>query len=1498
MKKFLHILKILIVVIAAIIAAVFIAIQAPSVQSLIAEKAASKLQSSTEAKIVFSHIHFKPFTQLVIDDLAVIDTAPVAPEPGDIPIDTLFRAGNISVRFSLASLLGGEGLHFSQARIRNAQMNLVLEDEQVNLGRMFGLEAEEDTTATVDRELFSIGDVRIENMGYSMFNYGPDRTVPEGTWRENGEQVGIDWTDLEVKNINLKGKNLKMRGKVIGGNLLEMSFTERSGFNCRHISGDVRAGNGNVIIRNLKIRDDYSDLTLPLFAMRYAGAPAFADFLNQVHLEGRIDDSFLDFKTLTFFAPTLENTGLRARVSGQVSGPVCNMLLKNVRVNMDDGSFAGTVNGRISNIPDIYEMRIDARLSACMFSSRGVDRLVNAWTEERIDFRKFAKGQRFMMDCNVEGRLNHLRVMPYISSLDGNMDADLKFSHLIDPDRAIQLKGHIRSKDLDAGKIAGIDAVGPVSLDASASLVIPVDGASSMSAHIDSLKISRLNLLGYDYQGIAAAGDITSDFFDGKLICNDPNLSFLFQGIFTLVNDKNRGTNSLWKFYANIGHADLHALKLDSRPVSRLRLRTAANFTTNENREINGKINIEGVSLENREGTHNIGNIEISADLKDHISRMKLKSQFLNGTFTGSASPIVFLDDIKAVTIDRDLPVLSGKTKTFSGNRYEVNFDFSDSRDLFSFLAPGFYIADGSSARLRLDSKGIARLWMKSQRIAYKDKFLKNFDAELSNADGSLGGTIYSNLVTLGPTISMDEARLSLYAADNNIGLGFNYGETVEDGNDGEVLALGSLGRDKAGDLSVQLDILPSGLRINSVDWDINAAELSMADGHIRIDGFGFTSGDQGLRIDGCIDRSGGDTLRVEMERFGIGLLNPLLPDNMQLNGNATGAATFISPLGSPDLNLDLVCDSTSIGGVHLGLLSAKCRFDKTFKRFEAEISNLYREQVNLEGRAFYTPSAKMLEAEASFDGFDLAIAKPFVGEIFNEIGGGLSGSVRFDSVPGRFRISSENLYLDDGLLSLLFTNVPYTVSGPIEIDTEGAHFRNISLKDRENGTGTLDGSILFGGFKNPELNLNATVNNLECLNVTQKQSPYFYGHIYGSGSARIKGPFSALVLDIDATTEKNGDLHIPIPNTSTAGNNDLLRFKGIEMPVKVDPYEEMMKKIKDIEARAADFSINLRVNATPGVTAYIEIDKASGNVLSARGSGLIELNSSSQNFEINGDYNISGGNYKFVALGIASRDFEIKEGSTIKFNGDIMDSNLNIDAVYKTKASLSTLIADTTSVNTRRSVECGIQITDKLRNPRIGFSIDVPDIDPTVKSKVESALSTQDKVQKQFLSLIISNAFLPDEQSGIFNTSTILASNVSEVMSGQLNNILQRLNIPLDLGLNYQPNDRGNDVFDVAVSTQLFNNRVIVNGNIGNRQYKTSGSNTDIVGDIEIEIKLDRKGSWRLNLFSHSADQYTNYLDYSQRNGVGMAYQVEFNGINDEDRKDLKTISLDGTQN
>jgi hypothetical protein len=370
-------------------------------------------------------------------------------------------------------------------------------------------------------------------------------------------------------------------------------------------------------------------------------------------------------------------------------------------------------------------------------------------------------------------------------------------------------------------------------------------------------------------------------------------------------------------------------------------------------------------------------------------------------------------------------------------------------------------------------------------------------------------------------------------------------------------------------------------------------------------------------------------------------------------------------------------------------------------------------------------------------------------------------------------------------------------------------------------------------------------------------------------------------MMNINAVTEKTGRLHIPITSASTSptGSN-LLKFKQMETFTYIDPYEIFIQKSQTEDKSPNEFTVKVNVAARPDVEAFVEIDKASGNVLSGRGNGNISLTANSEIFKINGDYTIESGNYKFTAMNIVNKDFTIQEGSNIRFNGDILDSDLDIDAIYKTKASIATLISDTTSVSNRRAVDCGINLQGKLSSPQISFSIEIPDLDPTIKSRVESALSTEDKVQKQFLALLVSNNFLPDEQSGIVNNTNALYSNASEMVANQINNILQKLNIPLDLGLRYQPNTRGNDIFDVAVSTQLFNNRVIVNGNIGNKQYSSGNTENEVVGDIDIEIKLDRSGAFRLNLFSHSADQYTNYLDNSQRNGVGITYQTEFNSF------------------
>lgn len=1525
LRKAFHIIKIVLVTIAVLIGAAFITLQSSRVQTFVANKVTAKLKEAIPADIRIGKIHLRPFNTLVLEDVLILDGAPVIPADTLKPkVDTFFRAGSIIAGFSIDGLFTGEGLKVSQAKVKDAQMNLVLEGLTTNLTRIFGLSSSEEKKPRPisEKEIFSIRDVRVEDMGFRMLNFGPDANVVEGTYvpsERKGEaprQVGIDWTDLEVRHINLRGKNLEMKGGAVTGTVLGMSFRERSGFNCRNLSGETRVGGGKVIVRNIKLRDDFSNLDIPLYMMSFDDVKAFADYINKVKMDGVLGDSFLDFQTLVFFAPMLEGTGLRAKIySGSVSGPVRDMDIRKVRICLDDGSLAGTVDGHLGDIPDVRKMSIDAKLSGCVFTSAGVDRMVNAWTTEKIDFHKFAKGQRFMMNCRVNGPINNMHIRPEIHSLIGALDADIKFHNLIVKSGPIRMDARLRTKDLDVGKIAGTETVRQCSLETGLKMQLPDERGNKMQISIDSLKVDRLNLMGYDYSRIAAAGEISEDAFDGKFVCGDPNLNFLFQGTFALSKNTN---NSLYKFYANVGHADLHALKLDNRKISRLRFRTGADFVRTGENDLIGKIELGGLVLENESGIHDIGDAKLTSITKDGIYRIKFASSFLDALYNGSGSPSEFISDLQKITAGRDLPLLYGdaggkfakkngddsedrrsgedgeNAVEKPGRKYDIGLSFHDTRGLLSFLSPGLYIADSTSLRLGISPKGRFTSSIRSSRVAYNGSFLKNFTADFNNDDNNLTGSIGADVIRLGNFASLENSILKIYADDNRMGVGFQYDNKGELDNRGEIYALGELSRGTDGELTMGIRLLPSTVHLNSQRWSIHESEFNITNKTAEVKSFELTSDEQRLSAYGKVSKSAADTLSMELGRFDIGIVNPLVTPDLGLQGKLTGLARLVSPLDDKSILLDVVCDSTYMAGEEIGILAAKCEWDKTFNRFDISADNDINGKNTLSAQARYTPSSKGIEAQLKLDGFNIGYARPFVEEIFNRFEGELSGRIALDGPVTSPGISSEDVRIDNGVLSIAFTNVPYQVSGPVHIDNDGAHFDNVSVTDKFGSTGNVNGAITFGNFVTPGLDLKASVKDLECLDTTPSLSPYFYGHLFASGNVRISGPFSGIVLDIDAVTEKTGNLHIPIPNTSVAGATDLLRFREEEKVVWVDPYEEMMSKLKKQTEESGDFSLNLRVGATPGVTAFVEIDRESGNMLSANGNGQIELKMKGDDFNINGNYNISGGSYKFVALGLASRDFQIKEGSSIRFNGDIMESSLNIDALYKTKASLSTLIADTTSVSTRRTVECGISISDKLKNPRLGFSINVPDIDPTIKSKVESALSTEDKIQKQFLSLIISNSFLPDEQSGIVNSSTLLYSNVSEVMANQLNNILQRLDIPIDLGLNYQPNSKGNDVFDVAVSTQLFNNRVVVNGNIGNRQYKSTGTNTDVVGDIDIEVKLNRSGTLRLNIFSHSADQYTNYLDNSQRNGIGMGYQLEFNGIKDEDRSKLTTLKVE----
>ncbi len=1475
-KRVLKIFWLTTVAVASILFALALTIQLPKVQTFIASKAVEILDDKIDADIRFEKIHFRPFRTLVVKNIEIIDRAPVmdAANPKAQPVDTFFRAGYITAKFSLEGLIGQQGIHLDKITVSDAQMNLVLEDKPDmgdgdtstdNLSRIFRLK-KPDKTKKSEKEIFHIKDVIIEDMGFSMKNYGIDKIPYYG---------GINWDDLDISDINLIARELQFKGGIMYGHGDLLSFREKSGYVMTEMSGSAKVGRGKTIVEDLRMDDPWSDLYLPLYMMSYENIYAFSDFISKVKIDAEIAPSSLDFKTLTYFAPQIgADNSLKIGVSGSASGYVDDFEMKNIRAASVDGGFSGTVNGRMTGIPDIEKTRLDAKVSNLLLTSDGLGRFLSEWSDgKEIDFSEYAKGYTFMAEAQVNGLLNSMDITADINSFIGGLKAELRVDNAVNSEKPIGIRGRAATRDLDIGKVISADIIGPVTLRTG----IEADLSRDPHVRIDSLFIDRLHLNKYDYTGIKAVGSLSENMFNGTIIASDPNLNFILQGGFALSAKTN---NSRYSFYANVTDADLNAINIDRRGKSKVRFESNANFTRTSNGNILGNIKIENLIFENRAGKNNIGNINLTSHSNDDVYKIRLKSKFADGSYTGTSPITEFVRDISEITLKKEVPALfRASGSTWKGNTYSFDFNTHNSMDLLSFIMPGAYINDGTKINIDIDSAGNLKASLNSKRLALGDNFIKDVSLYADNLGSSFTGEILANEFRLAG-ITLANNSIKMLADDNHVGASYSFDNQSDPVNQGEIVLNAGLSREDE-QLNIDLSILPSAIHLNSKEWKIQPSDISLRGKDLSIGSFEIISGEERIYAYGSTSMTRKDTLTLSLDRFDISILDPLMGGNLGIRGAATGNVKVTSPMHSRGLLADMLVDSTFIANEALGTLRLGSTWNEAFERFDIMLRNELDGKRNIDLTAKLTPQSRMFDGRVALDGLSIKYAEPFMTGIFNEMSGTISGEIMAEGPIDLLEISSRNTRLNQALLKVEYTNVPYFADGGFTLNNDGVFFDSISLRDRFDGTGTVNGSINWNRFSDITFDTSMKVNSIEGINLTKEMNEDFYGNIFATGNVSITGPVNSILLSVDAVTAKTGQLHIPMSGSATSGGTtNLLKFKELKQEIYIDPYEAMRAKMADHDNSNSDFLVKLRVDASPNVEAFVEIDEATGNVLSGRGNGLIELEASEDVFNINGDYTITGGKYNFSALGIVNRVFDIQDGSSINFSGDIMASTLNIDAVYETKTSLATLLSDDKSVANRRTVECGIRITDKLSNPRLAFSIDVPDLNPMVKSRVESALSTEDKVQKQFLSLLLSNSFLPDEQSGIVNNTSMLYSNVTEAMANQLSNILHKLDIPLDLGLNYQPTEQGTDLFDVAVSTQLFNNRVLVNGNIGNKEYSTGNTQNDVVGDLDIEIKLNRSGALRLNIFSHSADLYSNYLDNSQRNGVGLMYQTEFNNI------------------
>jgi hypothetical protein len=374
------------------------------------------------------------------------------------------------------------------------------------------------------------------------------------------------------------------------------------------------------------------------------------------------------------------------------------------------------------------------------------------------------------------------------------------------------------------------------------------------------------------------------------------------------------------------------------------------------------------------------------------------------------------------------------------------------------------------------------------------------------------------------------------------------------------------------------------------------------------------------------------------------------------------------------------------------------------------------------------------------------------------------------------------------------------------------------------------------------------------------------------------------LNIELDVTSEKETVMNIPLNNAEEISENDFIEFVS----------KDIKDKVEEKEVDLSNIEMNFVLHATPDAEVRLIFDEKIGDVIKARGAGDLTININPQGeFKIYGDYIVKDGDYLFTLQNIINKKFNLEEGGKISWNGSPLEAQLSLTAVYRLRARLYELISSTEDsasaelYKRRIPINLKLNITNTMMSPSISFDIELPTADETTKNKVRSILYVSDQqeniqeLNKQVFSLLVLNQFIPPSGGGTATYSNVQFTTSAEMLSNQVSNYLSQISNKFDVGINYRPGDEiSSDEVELALSTQILNDRVVLDGNLGmsdNKGVTNNQNASNLVGDFSIEYKITEDGKLRVKGFNQSNQFSLQRRSSNYTQGVGLFYRKEF---------------------
>jgi len=1250
----------------------------------------------------------------------------------------------------------------------------------------------------------------------------------------------------------------------------KLNLNDGKHLNLKNFAANFTSKENKIVIDNLNFATERSLLSDAEIELTFEDKESIS--VNNTDIDFHFSNSKISFFELAELAPSLKGMDQNVYCSGRIYGNLDDLKGKNLLVRTGKNTsarFDFYANG-LTDLETMF-LFVDLKTSTTSFSDINDIKFPGNSKIKNLNFpESFYEAGLLSYTGNFTGFLSDFVAFGTFSSDMGTLSTDV----LVTPDKggSVIYRGSLATTDFEVGKLFQYKTFGEITFNGN------VDGNYNKNSRsvfgrfngeIDSLVVNN-----YEYRNITLDGQLDKKMFDGALQVNDPNLQFNFLGKVDL--------NQLipnFNFTLELKKALPGKLNLSRNfPASEIAFNMMADFSGDKLDNLNGKINLQDGLYRNRNGELNLEGIQLVSVPGDSTNKLVLNSDFFDLQIDGIYNFQNIFNSIEKTT-NYYLPAIRfEKLANAQQNVFDYQIDVKKLDELSAIFTPSYKLETPFILYGKIDSENaVFELEGSIPGFSTENLWVKNIfigNKPLGNEYTSIfrfGEVLLKNGVSL-YNLSVDSK-----IANNNIDNQITWTSYQNLTYSGTIKTKSVFSRsDSSRYPHINIEGLPTKIFLADSAFEIAPFTASIDSSSIEINNFRFYNSNQSISADGKISKSKTDRMAINLMNINLAHLKTYLNRDFDFSGIINGSVGIFDFYDQRLIYSDVLVDDFVFKRQLIGDVSLTNSWDKNRAILNSKLNVIKNNRHSLLVSGYFKPSTNELNYNAELDHLSLVVMESIMRKNFSNFHGDASGKIKIHGKPDNILLTGAIEGSNAGL-TIDYTQVSYHFNDSIFFKGNTIHFDKIRTYDVFNNSGIFDGTITHQNFKKMVYDLNVSTPKIMVLNTSSRNNEQFFGQVVASGSLDITGQGKQVNMSGSATTLYGTNVNISLDYESEIKQYDFIEFVSTEETVK---REFLFPKGND-----DDFTMNINVKATPEAKAQLIYNSQIGDVIKAQGEGILLFGMDKEgDITLSGNYIVEKGDYLFTLQNVINKRFTIEQGGSLVWSGNPYNANIDLHAIYKLKASLYDLLVNTYEniyQSQRIPVECKILLTNELSNPLINFEIDFPTVEDRLIDEVQQFFNTDEEMNKQILSLLVLGKFYtPEYMRGTYEAQNpnLIGTTASELFSNQLSNWLSQISNNIDIGLNYRPgNQITNDEIELALSTQLFNDRVTINGNIGNNVNPHTNNNSQLVGDFDINVKLIPSGKIQFKAYNRSNNNLI-YETAPYTQGVGFSFKEEYN--------------------